>query len=164
MANLFFANDLGDAIIYNASGELAYHKIGTSTTPVNASSSDVDTASITAFSFRYADINGKKDYTACEHAISGYLTVNATTTTTIANTWVTLLASAPSTGIIRVWGVSGIGSTIRVNGVTVTATPVPGSNTTKRYACAINVAAGDLVEVKYTSVGTLTCNLLPQSY
>lgn len=152
MANKYFINDNGAAIYYD--GQI-WTRVGTSTTNLpNASMvTGVDVGNLAGYTFSYADPQGKTVYTAEEMGVAEQIIgqYSANVDTGGVPEYIAVIASAPQSGVVRVWN-NGGGATaiVRVNGVQVWN----GEIQDKQISAAVNVAAGDLVEHRYGVFGT----------
>lgn len=161
MANLIFAQQVADAIIYN---DEAYHYIGTTASAPNADVGDITTLNISAYTFDAADPQGKKVYSKCEHAVAYYVSANyATKLCPDANTEYTVY-TAPSDGVARLETSEGSGYSKKwlVNGTVVAEGNYLGG---KVNALGINLNSGDVVSVQHERAGnTANVGFLPDTY
>lgn len=151
MANIHFLTDHG-AVMYNANDGVVYTRVGASSSGVIESFVAGSVGDITGFTYtKYPDPQGRLSYSAEEMAVGENLYY--VERSDITNSYSTVWASAPVSGVIR-WCGSFI-MNIRLNSSDV-YTNTDYQDAIIRDAgrvASCNVTAGDLVEVSTNDAG-----------
>ena len=138
--------------------ERAFHRnVGTSVNPPTAgvTPGQQDVAGIT---YQGADAQGKTIYTACERAISRYISDNYAIE--VAPAWA-LIYTAPSDGVIRI-GKDTIGGAAGVRINDVDQADASSGNGGEVWSSPYNLATGDEVKVNFANDVYIT--FLPDDY
>jgi len=135
--------------------ERAFHRLaGTSVSPPTAGVTPGQ-QDVASFTYNLADAQGKTVYSACERAVSRYISDNYNQ---LVNPAWAVIFTAPSDGVIRING-NPTAISVKINGVAQTSAPV----NTEATARAYNLAENDVVTVNNGS-STATSTFLPDDY
>lgn len=137
MSNRYFLNDGGNVCYY---GNEVWKKVGTTLSFLpDASSPDV--VNITGETFNNADPQSRTQYSAEEMAVTNEK-IGRSDVSWSGTEKQTFWASAPYSGVVRVWQDYSQDVAVYVNGTEV----VRATATSRANSFCANVAAGDLVE------------------